>query len=174
MNLLDILIISVLAYGLIRGIFKGLVREISSIFGVLGGFYAAYTYYPFVSDMIATWLPDEALRKIVSYVLIFSVVVIVINILAVVIKYLLNIAFMGWIDRISGALFGLIKGALVICIIFIALAAFLPKEASIIKNSTLSPYVATVSEVMAKVVSKDMKQNFSTKIKDFKKAWQSR
>ena len=124
--------------------------------------------------MIAPWLPDEALRKIVSYVLIFSVVVIIINILAVVIKYLLNIAFMGWIDRISGALFGLIKGALVICVIFIALTAFLPKEASIIKNSTLSPYVATVSEVMAKVVSKDMKQNFSTKIKDFKKVWQSR
>lgn len=172
--MLDILIITILAYGLIRGVFKGLVREISSIFGVLGGFYAAYTYYPFVSDMIAPWLPDEALRKIVSYVLIFSAVVIIINILAVVIKYLLNIVFMGWIDRISGAFFGLIKGALVICVFFIALTAFLPKEASIIKNSRLCPYVATASEMMAKVVSKDMKQKFSTKIKDFKKVWQSR
>lgn len=174
MNLLDIVIITILAYGLIRGIFKGLVREISAIFGVLGGFYAAYTYYPLVADMISPWISDSAICKIISYLLIFCAVVIVINILAVVIKYLLNIAFMGWVDRICGALFGALKGALVICVLFIALTAFLPKGAPIIKESRFAPHVAVASEVMAKVVSKDMKQQFASKIKDLKKKWQNR
>jgi membrane protein required for colicin V production len=39
-------ILTILSYGLIRGIFRGLVREISSIVGVLGGFYAAYLIIP--------------------------------------------------------------------------------------------------------------------------------
>ena len=159
---------------MIRGIFRGLIREISSIVGVLGGFYAAYSYYPFVADLISPWISSPAYLNILSYLLLFSAVVIVVNVLAVVIKYLLNIAYLGWVDRICGALFGILKAALVVCVLFIALTAFLPKGAAMIKNSTLSPHVATVSEVMAKVVSKDMKQKFMTKIKDFKTTWQRR
>ena len=173
MNSFDILIVTILAYGLIRGIFRGIIREISSIVGVLGGFYAAYSYYPRVSNLMSTWISNPAYLNIISYLILFSVVVIVVNILAVVIKYLLNIAYLGWLDRICGALFGMLKAGLVICVLFIALTAFLPKGAPIIKKSTLSPYVATISEVMAKVISHDMKQKFVSKMKDLRAVWQN-
>lgn len=174
MNPFDILIVTILSYGLIRGIFRGLVREMSSIVGVLGGFYAAYSYYPHVARLISRWISNPAYLNIVSYMAIFSVVVILVGILAVVIKYLLNIAYLGWVDRVSGALFGVLKGVLVSCVLFIVLTAFLPKGAPLIKNATLSPYVSTVSEVMAKVLSKDMKENFKIKIEEFQKSWQTR
>jgi membrane protein required for colicin V production len=173
MNPFDILIVTILTYGLIRGIFRGLVREISSIVGVLGGFYAAYTYYPHLAKLLSHWIADTAYLNIVSYMVIFSVVVIVVGILAVVIKYLLNIAYLGWVDRVCGSLFGLLKGGLVICVIFIVLTAFLPKGAPIIKNATLAPHVSTVSEVMAKVISKEMKDNFTLKLTELKKYWQA-
>ena len=105
---------------------------------------------------------------------IFSVVVLFVGVLAVVIKYLLNIAYLGWMDRVCGALFGVLKGGLVICVMFIVLTAFLPKGTPFIKNATLSPYVATVSEVLARVISKDMKENFILKIEDFKNSWKTR
>ena len=94
------------------------------------------------------------------------------GILAVVIKYLLNIAYLGWVDRVSGALFGVLKSVLVICVVFIVLTAFLPKGSPLIKDAALSPHVAKLSEVMAKVLSKDMKDNFTLKVKDLKKSWQ--
>ena len=92
MNPFDVLVVTILTYGLIRGIFRGLVREISSIVGVLGGFYAAYTYYPHVARLISPWISDVAYLNIVSYMTVFSVVVIVVGILAVVIQSLINIA----------------------------------------------------------------------------------
>ncbi|WP_419662814.1 CvpA: putative colicin V production protein-like [Desulfosarcina variabilis str. Montpellier] len=174
MNSLDILILTILAYGLIRGIFRGLIREISAIVGVLGGFYAAYSYYPHVSNLLSAWISNPAYLNILSYLILFSAVVIVVNILAVVIKYLLNIAYLGWVDRVCGALFGMLKGGLVICVLFIALTAFLPKGAAFVKESTLAPHVATVSEFMAHVIPEDMKQQFKSKIEDLKKIWQSR
>ena len=82
MNLLDIIIIITMVFLVVRGIFRGLVREISSIVGVLGGFYAAYTYYPHVSRMISHWISDPAYLNIVSYMAVFSVVVIVVGMLA--------------------------------------------------------------------------------------------
>ncbi len=174
MNPLDMLMVTILAYGLIRGVFRGLVREIASIVGVLGGFYAAYTYYPQVAKLIAPWITNTAYRNIISYLALFSVVVIIVGILAVIIKYLLNIAYLGWVDRVTGALFGGIKGMLVVCVIFIVLTAFLPKGSPVIKNAVLAPHVATVSEVMATVLSKDMKANFIMKIKDLRKSWLAR
>lgn len=174
MNPFDILIVTILTYGLIRGIFRGLVREIASIVGILGGFYAAYTYYTRLAALTSDLIENPVYRNIISYLVIFSAVVVIVGILAVIIKYLLNIAYLGWVDRVSGALFGLLKAALVVCVLFIVLTAFLPKGNAFIKDAALSPYVAGTSEVMAKVLSKEMKDNFTKKIEDLKQAWKIR
>ena len=174
MNPFDILVIVIMAYGVIRGIFRGLVRELASIVGVLGGFYAAYTYYPHIAKLISPWITNPAYLNIVSYMVLFLAVVVIVGILAVVIKYLLNIAYLGWVDRVSGALFGGVKAALIVSVLFIVLTAFLPKGAPIIKDAASSPIVASVSEVLAKVISKDMKSNFTQKIKALRTSWQNR
>lgn len=174
MNHFDILILTILAYGLIRGIFRGLVREISSIIGVLGGFFAAYSYYPHVAKSISVWIANPVYLNIVSYLLIFIGVILIVGILAVVIKYLLNIAYLGWVDRVFGALSGLLKAVLISCVLFIMLTAFLPKGAPMIQNATLSPPLASASEVLAKVLSKEMKENFASKLKEFRESWQHR
>lgn len=174
MNPFDILIVTIFAYGLIRGIFRGVVREISSIIGVLGGFYGAYTYYPHLARLISPWIKTQAYQNIISYLVIFSAVVIVVGILAIVIKYLLNIAFLGWLDRFGGVVLGAVKGCLVACVLFIVFTAFLPKGSTFLRDSTLAPHVSTTSEILAKVISKEMKTEFSLKIKDLHKYWQTR
>jgi membrane protein required for colicin V production len=171
MNPFDILIIVIFGFCLVRGLFRGLVKEVSSIIGVLGGFYAAYSYYIVVAKGLSRFIADAAYLNILSFLIIFCLILIIINILGIIIKYLLNIAFLGWVDRIFGVLFGMIKGILIVSVIFIILTAFLPKGASIIKSSILAPHVIWVSENMAKVISKDIKRDFSDKLEELKKAW---
>jgi len=153
MNFLDITIIIILGFSVIRGVFRGLIKELSSIIGVLGGFYAAYSYYMVLARPLSRWISN------------------IISILGVVIKYVLNIAFLGWVDRICGAGFGITKGILIASVLLITLTAFLPKNAPVIKDSMLAPHVTLVSEKMAKVVSKDMKHKFTAKLAELKKAW---
>jgi membrane protein required for colicin V production len=174
MNPFDILIIVILGYSLIRGLFRGLVKEISSVIGVFGGFYAAYTYYMLVADLLSGLIQDVSYLNILSFMIIFCSVLIVVSVLGIIIKYLLNIAFLGWVDRIGGVIFGMAKGILIVSVIFISLTAFLPKGSAFIKNSVLAPHVSWVSEKMAKVVSKEMKQDFTRKLGELKKAWQIR
>jgi len=171
MNLFDIIVIVILGYCLIRGIFRGLVKELSSIIGVFGGFYAAYTYYPVLAKPLSKWIANAGYLNILSFLIIFCGVFIIISILGIIINYLLKIVFLGWLDRVSGAMFGAMKGILIVSVLLIALTAFLPKGTPVIKDSLLSPYVTLVSEKMAKVISKDMKHDFSTKIATIKKAW---
>jgi len=171
MNPFDIIIVVILGYSLVRGIFRGLVKEVSSIIGVLGGFYAAFTYYTILTKFLSGLIKETAYLNILSFLIIFCGVLIIVGILGVFIKYLLNIAFLGWVDRIGGVGFGLVKGILIASILFITLTAFLPKGSAFLKNSMLAPHISWVSEKMAKVVSKEMKQDFMAKLGELKKAW---
>ena len=171
MNPFDIFIIIVLSYSIIRGLFRGLVKEVSSVIGVLGGFYAAYSYYPVAAKLLSGIVKDQSYLNILSFLIIFCGILIVISILGVVIKYLLNVAFLGWIDRICGVGFGLIKGVLIVTVIFIILTTFLSKGTPLIKKSILAPHVIWISEKMVGLVSDDMKKDFFTKLDEFKKAW---
>jgi len=171
MNPFDILIIVILGYSLVRGLFRGLVKELSSIVGVLGGFYAAYTYYNVLAGLLSRLIHDISYLNILSFLIIFCGVLIIVGVLGVIIKYLLNIAFLGWIDRIGGVVFGVLKGVLIVSILFITLTAFLPKGTAFIKNSELAPHVSWISEKMANVISKEMKQDFNAKLGELKKAW---
>ena len=174
MNLLDIFIIIVIAYCLIRGIFRGLIKEVSAIIGVFAGFYAAYTYYPVVAKLLSPWISNTAYLNILSFLIIFCLLFILISIVGIIIKYILKVAFLGWVDRICGAGFGFVKGILIVSIVLMTLTAFLKKGSPLIKDSLLAPHVSMVSENLAKVVSKDMKNAFVVKLDELKKSWEKR
>ena len=172
MNALDIIIGIILAYCLIRGVFRGLVEEVASIFGVFAGIYAAVFYYPQGAAFLSRWMAEAAYRNIISFLVIFGLVFIAVGVLGVLIKYLLNIASMGWLDRLCGLAFGAIKGILVVSVLLIVLTTFLPRGTPLIKQSLLSPHVSLIATRLAKIVPRDMRQKFSLHMKDFEGSWQ--
>jgi membrane protein required for colicin V production len=174
MNTLDILIVVILMYCLTMGLFRGLFRELSSIAGVLAGFYAAYTYYNYLTAYLSKWISDTGYLNILSFLIIFISIFVIIGILGAIIKYLLKIITFGWLDRVAGGVFGLIKGTLIVSVLLMTFTAFLPKGAPIIRNSMLAPRVILLSEKMSEVIPKDMKRIFSAKIEHFKKAWKTK
>lgn len=172
MNLLDFLLIVILGYCLVRGIFRGLIKELSSVVGVFGGFYAAYTYYPQVATYLARWVTNPGYQSIISFMIIFGLVFLAVGFAGVVIKYLMNIAFLGWTDRISGAIFGTLKGLLITTVVLLVLTTFLPKNSDIIKKSWVAHHMLQFSAYLVKVTPKEMKQSFSIKVKELNKSWQ--
>ena len=167
-------IVVIISFCLIRGLFRGLVKELSSIIGVLGGFYAAYTYYTVLVRFISRWITQLAYLKIISFLLIFCSVFIIISISGIIIKYILNISFLTWVDRVFGSIFGLIKGSLVVAVIVLVLTVFLDKGTTVVSRSMLAPHITLLSEKMINVVPYDMKKNYKKKLNNFKKDWKGR
>ncbi|MBW2037413.1 MAG: CvpA family protein, partial [Deltaproteobacteria bacterium] len=60
MNVIDIIITVIGAFCFIRGIFRGILKEITSIIGVFVGFYAAYTYYPLLAKVLSQLITNES------------------------------------------------------------------------------------------------------------------
>ncbi|MDP2645277.1 MAG: CvpA family protein [Desulfobacterales bacterium] len=179
MNPFDMIIVATLGFCLVRGFFRGLVKELVSIVGVFAGFYVAYTYYMMLVENLPSWISklshaNLSYLYIFSFFVLFCGVLILVNIVGLVLKFILKNAFIGSVDHIFGLGFGLVKGLLIISVVLINLTAFLPKDAFIVRDSKLAPFVTLISENLAKVISTDMKKNFMDKIEDFKKEWEIR
>ncbi|MCG8472489.1 MAG: CvpA family protein [Desulfobacterales bacterium] len=171
MNPLDITFCVIVAFCLIRGAFRGIVKEASSIIGVFGGFFAAYTYYPLLAGKLETFIDSPAWLNIVSFLLIFAAVFIAVSALGIFIKYILKVVFLGWVDRICGAGFGLVKGILISAVLLMAFTAFLDKGSPLIQHSLTAPYVTVVSETLSGLSSKQLRKEYTSKLEDARKRW---
>jgi membrane protein required for colicin V production len=171
MNAFDIVVAVLLAYSLIRGLFRGLVKEVASIIGVLGGFFSAYSFYGVAAAYLSGLVSNPAYRNILAFMIIFCVVLILINVLALIIKYVLRVVLLGWLDRLGGVAFGIVKGVLIVSVLFLALTAFLPKGTPLIRDSMSAPYISIVSEKLAALVSSEIRSEFSAKLENLKKSW---
>lgn len=170
MNAFDIAVIVILSFCLIRGIFNGLIGEVSGIIGVFAGFYGAFTYYPLLSvygEKIIT-APDT--RNLAAFFVLFCSIFIIVNVISLVIRKILHFVFLGWFDRVMGFLFGAAKGLSLASVLFIMITTFLPGS-SVLTGSKFSPYVASVSKAMTVVVSKNTRNDFLNQLEAVQKKW---
>jgi membrane protein required for colicin V production len=172
-NPFDIGIAVILAFCLIRGFFRGFIKEVFSVIGALGGFYCASAYFSMVSGPLSRWLPDFPYINILSFMILFLGVFFLISLFGVGIKYLVGIVFLRGVDRLLGAVFGALKGILIVSILLVVFTTFLPKREPMIQNSKLSPRVILVSEMIVSMIPKEVKHAFSVKIKELNKIWKS-
>jgi len=171
MNKLDILISVIIGFCLIRGIFRGIIKEIVSIVGVFVGFYAAYTYYPIMAHWFSDFITNEAYLNIICFFLTFTILFLAVGFVGVILRYVFKAAALGWADRILGGTFGLVKAALIVSVLLVAFTTFLPKKSPVIKDSLLAPHMTTISEKMVAMVPEKMKKKFGDNINALKEAW---
>ncbi|MCP4669933.1 MAG: CvpA family protein [Desulfobacula sp.] len=164
MNAFDILVVIIVAFCLIRGVFKGLIGEVSGIIGVVAAFYGAYTYYPLITVYAEKWIENSEFRNILAFFLIFCAILIVVGLVSLLIRKILNLVFLGWVDRTFGLVFGAAKGVLIVSVIFIMITSFFPENSKILTTSKFSPYIAKVSETLTVFVSKNSRQDFLKKL----------
>lgn len=160
MNAFDIAVIVIVAFCLIRGGFKGLIGEMSGIIGVIAGFYGGYTYYPLIAPYGQRWIEAPGLRNLIAFFILFCAILIGVSLVAVMIHKLLNLVFLGWVDRTMGFIFGTAKGILIVSVLFILMTTFLPESSTFLTGSKFSPHIAKVSKAMTVFVSRNTRKDF--------------
>ena len=173
MNVLDYVIAGVIGFCLVRGLFRGLVKEISSIVGVFTGYYCACNYYAPVSEIVQGWqiIENPNYVRIVVFFCLFCLIFFLIGLVGIIIRYLLRELFISWVDTTLGGGFGMVKGVLITSVLLIPLTAFLPNDDKLMKNSILAPHVTVVSKEMVRLVPDHLKEKFTQKIDELKSFW---
>jgi len=141
MNLLDVLILACLAFLVIRGIFRGFVREVGSLAGIILGIWAACVYHPQMTDLLTLFLPAWKYLPLLSVALVIVIVLIFCNVFAWLLYKFIKQIFLGWADRALGAGLAIIKGVVIIYFAIVLTTFFVPSTSSFIADSKLAPAI---------------------------------
>lgn len=134
MNILDIIILIPIAYGLVRGLIKGFVHELTSLVAIVAGVLGAKLWAAGLALKLAEMLTLEPkYAQPLSYVLLFVAIALSLHLIGKLFEKILKAISLGGINKVLGALFGAIKLALLVSIIFNCVE-FVDSKAKFIKK----------------------------------------
>ena len=150
-NSIDIVILIILIYGVIRGFYRGLFLEVSAVIGLLLGLYCAINFNSIIGKYLIEIISlEENYIIIISFLITLIIVIILLNLIAKSLTKLADAMALGLLNKITGAFFGLIKHS-IICIVFVLLFDTINSSVKIIDeltilNSFFYPYIRYINQ----------------------------
>jgi membrane protein required for colicin V production len=132
--LIDIIFLIVLVIAVIKGIQRGFIIAIFSIIAIIIGLAAAMKLSTVAADYLkdsvnisARWLP------LISFVLVFLVVVLLVRLGANILHKTVEIAFLGWTNRLAGALLYILLYTIIFSVLL-----FFAEQLQVVKKETVA------------------------------------
>lgn len=127
MNWLDIVLAIPLLWFLFKGFRNGLIIELASLAALLLGIFVALHFSFYTEDYLREHfeIADKYLY-IISFAITFIIVALLVFLVGKLIHKLVGIIALGFLNRLAGAVFGLLKAALLMSVILYFLNAFDP------------------------------------------------
>lgn len=119
MGFLDIILGVLLAFAFYKGLKNGLFVELASLVSLLAGIYFAVKFSSFIRDILmgyVKWNPNTI--QVVAFILTFIAVVVLVTILGKFLTGIADFAFLGWLNKLGGGFFRVLKTVLIISIVF--------------------------------------------------------
>ncbi|MEI6664602.1 MAG: CvpA family protein [Chloroflexota bacterium] len=141
MNWVDLVIAGTIAWSTFSAFRQGLIRVVVSLLSTVLGAVLAGRLYGRLADNIDFLIADSAVRNLVAFVAIFAGLIVLGQIASIFLRTASSVLFLGPMDHLGGAVFGLIQGVLTVELLLFALTTFpaVPGLNSGLEGSTLAP-----------------------------------
>ncbi|MFC2002613.1 CvpA family protein [Chloroflexota bacterium] len=111
MSWLDIIIIIVLAVFTLMGLKTGIIKAVLSLAGMIIGVILAGHYYLPLSEQLP-FVSQTGVARIVAFAIILIGTMVIASVLARLLKRATSAIMLGWVNRLGGAIFGLVLAAI--------------------------------------------------------------
>src|SRR3990167_5682409 len=107
----DFAVMAILLVSLLFGLWRGLVYEVLSLMG----WPVAFVLSKLFAGSVAPMMPgtQETMRVTLAYAVVFVAALIMWGMLAWLLSKVVKAVGLGWLDRVLGGLFGVLRGGLV-------------------------------------------------------------
>lgn len=116
---LDLVILIFTALLLVKGIWKGLVKELAGIIAVVLAVFFSFRFHKDTAGYLVSFI-DEKYTTVAAYLALFLAVYLVVMLFGNLLDRVLKSVFLGGINRILGGVFGLLKSVLWLTLITFA------------------------------------------------------
>jgi membrane protein required for colicin V production len=113
----DYVVLGIVGVSLLLSLIRGFFREFLGLASWVVAALAAQHYAAVVALQLPSTIPTAGLRMAAGFVIVFLGILLIASLLAIALAELFKQAGLGWLDRGLGALFGLARGLLIVCIL---------------------------------------------------------
>jgi len=166
-NWLDFVILAAVAWFTLSAFLSGLIRETVGLASVVIGVAMAGVFHDNVAANLAVIVGEGPGTEIAAYLLILTVVVTLGVIASFFLRTATHVLFLGWADHAGGAVFGFLKGVLIIqavTVIFVLQPALGMEDA--IAGSAIGSFFLDATPVVTALLPGE----FDSAVRDFRLA----
>lgn len=168
--MVDILIIGILLVSGIIAVSRGFVREALGILSWIVATFAALYGYPYFAPLFEDFIDNKTITEVVAGVSISIVVLVVCTFITSAIHRRIKESCLKGLDSILGFIFGLVRGWLIILLLYVLGLIIFPAELyNQQKASNTLPYVAQSFAVLEKVMPSELNDEISKRIDEAEK-----
>lgn len=144
MTAFDYAVLTVIAASVLLGLWRGVMSELLALAAWIVAFLVARVFAAEVANGLTGQIAEPGLRLAAAYVVVFVGVLLVFAIARMLVSLLLKVVGLGLLDRLLGAVFGILRGVLVVlAAVLVAGMTPLPK-AVWWREAMLAPPLETV------------------------------
>ena len=141
MNILDIILLICFVPAVVQGFRKGFISQVIAIISIIAGVWLSVQFASPVTAWLAQYIQgSEQVLKVVSFALIFIAVAAGLAILGKLIEGTVKLIMLGWLNRLLGVIFSLIKAGLIVGLAIMAFCS-LNNTFNFVSEETLSQSV---------------------------------
>jgi membrane protein required for colicin V production len=123
---LDWLIVVILLLSVLLAAAHGFFFELFSLAGTVIGYLVAAWEYPRIAHWYLPYVKNQWGADAAAFLTIFIAIVIVAGIAGRIARWAMKEVGLRWFDRLLGGVFGILRGALIVTVVVLAIAAFGP------------------------------------------------
>ncbi len=168
MNIVDFVILGVLAIFIYKSYRKGFTGEIFSLMAILLALFVAFKLYTPLSVYLLGISESKTISEVISFAILFIAVNFAVNRLGEWLQYLLDRLYLNWLNSLLGGVVGFTKGFLLVGVILFILQYF-PFASKQFSNSLISPHVSLAFKRVFKYTVDAIPSDIKEKGKDLAK-----
>ena len=139
MTLVDHAVLVIVGFSVLLSVIRGLVREVLALAAWIIAAVVAWLFGGKASVWMPDEIPGEELRGMVAAVLVFVAVLLAMSLIAVAVSQLVRSSGLSTEDRLLGALFGVLRGLVVVAVLAVGAGATTLPAQPVWREAALRP-----------------------------------
>jgi len=158
MNWLDIAIVLIVAFFATTAFSAGLIRELVTLVSAVVGIVVAGLFYDDLTRDVLVFIDNKDTASIVAFLVLLGAIYLAGQLIAIMLKQVAAVLLLGWADHLGGALFGLLKGLVVVEVLLIAFVTFDVGLDDAIEDSGLASVFLDAASVLLIILPDDFER----------------
>jgi membrane protein required for colicin V production len=177
MNWLDVVFVFLVVASVAASFSKGLVRELIGLTAAIFGLICGAWFYGTAGEIVRPYVGSRQMANLCGFLMVFIGAVIAGWLVSALVGLLVKAVGLSWLDRLTGAVFGVARGVVICVAVITAIVAFVPggdpkDPPRAVVNSRLAPYIMDAAHALTMAAPRELHDEFARRYRQIQRVWQ--